>query len=155
MTKNGSDHFVMLNRAAAEVLKRLIERHEEFGLLPDRTLLHSKRDGLIENPRKWFATALEQAGIEGITWHTLRHTFASRLVMAGVDLRRVQELMGHKTIAMTARHAHLAPTRKQQALETLVGPGSTLVPSGYKMAAGLEKQRRSRKSSNIQLIDTK
>ncbi|MGA9063410.1 MAG: site-specific integrase [Terracidiphilus sp.] len=78
---------------------------------------------MIKNPRKWFATALEQAGIEGVTWHTLRHTFASRLVMAGVDLKTVQELMGHKTIAMTARYAHLAPTHKQQALETLARPG--------------------------------
>ncbi len=102
----------------------------------DSTLFHSKRDGLIKNPRKWFATALEQAGIEGVTWHTLRHTFASRLVMAGVDLKTVQELMGHKTIAMTARYAHLAPTHKQQALETLVRLGSVSVPSGYKMATG-------------------
>jgi site-specific recombinase XerD len=43
---------------------------------------------------------------------SLRHTFASRLVMSGVNLKTVQELMGHKTIAMTARYAHLAPTHK-------------------------------------------
>ena len=39
----------------------------------------------------------------------MRHTFASRLVMAGVDIRTVAELMGHKTIQMTMRYAHLAP----------------------------------------------
>jgi len=134
ITKNGTDRFVTLNSAAVEVLKRLKKRHQELGLPLDSTLFHSKRDGLIKNPRKWFATALEQAEIKDVTWHTLRHTFASRLVMAGVDLKTVQELMGHKTIAMTARYAHLAPTHKLQALETLVRPGSISVPTGRKLA---------------------
>jgi site-specific recombinase XerD len=39
-------------------------------------------------------------------WHCLRHTIASRLVMAGVDIRTVQEFLGHKTIAMTVRYSH-------------------------------------------------
>jgi len=43
-----------------------------------------------------------------ITWHTLRHTFASRLVMAGVDLATIQKLMGHSNITTTMRYAHLA-----------------------------------------------
>lgn len=155
MTKNGSDRFVTLNSTTVEVLKRLKERHKELGLPSDSTLFHSKREGLIKNPRKWFATALDQAKIEDVTWHTLRHTFASRLVMAGVDLKTVQELMGHKTIAMTARYAHLAPTHKQQALETLVRPGSVSVPSGRKMATGTKKATRSRKVNRAQLIESK
>jgi site-specific recombinase XerD len=57
------------------------------------------------------------------TWHTLRHTFASLLVMAGVGLKTVQELMGHKTIVMTARYAHLSPAHQLQALE-LLAPGA-------------------------------
>jgi site-specific recombinase XerD len=74
------------NSAAVQVLKSLQERHKLLGLPSDSTLFHSKRDGQIKNPRKWFSTALEQAKIKGVTWHNLRHTFASRLVMAGVDL---------------------------------------------------------------------
>lgn len=155
MTKNGTDRFVTLNSAAVQVLRRLQERHKRLGLPPESTLFHSKRDGLIKNPRKWFATALEQAKIEGVTWHTLRHTFASRLVMAGVDLKTVQELMGHKTIAMTARYAHLAPTHKLQALETLVRPGSVSVQSGYKLATNAKKSRRTEKLNSIQLIESK
>ncbi len=50
--------------------------------------------------------------------------------------------MGHKTIAMTARYAHLAPTHKLQALETLVRPGSVSVQSGYKLATNAKKPRR-------------
>ena len=52
------------------------------------------------------------ASIPNYTWHTNRHTFASRLVMAGVDLRTVQELLGHKSITTTMRYAHLAPTHQ-------------------------------------------
>jgi len=139
MTKNGNDRFVTLNSAAVQVLKSLQERHKLLGLPSNSTLFHSKRDGLIKNPRKWFATALEQAKIKGVTWHTLRHTFASRLVMARVDLKTVQELMGHKTIAMTARYARLAPTHKLQALETLVRPGSVSVQSGHFLATSTKK----------------
>jgi site-specific recombinase XerD len=77
----------------------------------------------MSDPREWFGAACDEAKIEGVTWHTLRHTFASRLVMAGVDLKTVQELMGHKTIAMTARYAHLSPEHKLSALERLVPAG--------------------------------
>ena len=154
MTKNGSDRFVTLNSAAVQVLKSLQERHKLLGLPSDSTLFHSKRDGLIKNPRKWFATALEQAKIKGVTWHTLRHTFASRLVMAGVDLKTVQELMGHKTIAMTARYAHLAPTHKLQALETLVRPGSVSVQSGHFLATSTKKSYKAKKVETLQLIES-
>ncbi|MFI0608658.1 MAG: tyrosine-type recombinase/integrase [Anaerolineae bacterium] len=54
--------------------------------------------------------------IEDLHWHDLRHTFASRLVMAGVPLRYVQELMGHRTLAMTERYSHLAPGKLREAV---------------------------------------
>ena len=66
-----------------------------------------------------FLPALKAAKIEGFTWHCLRHTFASRLVMAGVDIRTVQELLGHKTLAMTLRYSHLSPEHQLDAVQRL------------------------------------
>ncbi len=66
-----------------------------------------------------FLPALKAARIEGVTWHTLRHTFASRLAMAGVDLTTVMQLMGHKEIATTMRYAHLSPGHRFDAVQRL------------------------------------
>lgn len=66
-----------------------------------------------------FSRTAKRAGLGSLSPHVLRHTFASRLVMAGVDLRTVQELMGHKSILMTMRYAHLSPDHKRAAMETL------------------------------------
>jgi site-specific recombinase XerD len=71
------------------------------------------------SPRKWFEECVKAAGPESFTWHCLRHAFASRLIMAGVDLRTAQELMGHKTIQMTVRYAHLAPQHQLAAVQRL------------------------------------
>ena len=54
-----------------------------------------------------------------MTFHDLRHVFASRLIMNGVDLPTVKELLGHKTIAMTLRYTHLSSDHKMQAVTTL------------------------------------
>jgi site-specific recombinase XerD len=64
--------------------------------------------------------ALGRTGIDNFHWHDLQHTFASRLTMAGVGIRAVQEALGHKSIAMTVRYSHLAPDFMADAVEKLV-----------------------------------
>jgi integrase len=78
--------------------------------------------GGLNTPRRWFDAVVKVAGLQSFTWHCLRHTFASRLVMAGVDIRTVQELLGHKTIGMTVRYSHLAPKHTLAAIERLDSP---------------------------------
>jgi hypothetical protein len=69
-----------------------------------------------------FEPALRRIKIENFRWHDLRHTFASRLVMRGADIRSVQELMGHKTIAMTLRYAHLSTAHRLAVVRLLDAP---------------------------------
>jgi len=113
-SKNGEARHIPLNDAAILAL-RSVEAYKNGSpyvfLASDGTRLCS--------PRFWFSAAVEAAGLKDFTWHCLRHTFASRLVMAGVDLRTVQELMGHKTIQMTLRYAHLAPQHLLAAVQRL------------------------------------
>jgi integrase len=69
--------------------------------------------------------ACRHAGLRVIGWHVLRHTFASHLVMRGVAIRAVQDLMGHASIVITQRYAHLAPHVVQDAVRLLDGVGDS------------------------------
>ena len=100
-------------------------------LIRERQRLHSeeiscpyvftwKGERIKQDIRKSFRRALRNAGLEdsGVTLHTLRHTFASQLVMAGVNLREVQQLMGHQDYSTTLRYAHLSEDHvKRQVLK--------------------------------------
>ena len=65
------------------------------------------------------ARACEAAGVTKVQWHALRHTFASHLTIKGVPLKAVQELLGHASLEMTMRYAHLTPQARQSAVEVL------------------------------------
>jgi integrase len=77
-------------------------------------------------PIRWlyqaFMVACQRAKLVGVSPHVLRHTFASRLVMAGVDLRTVQELGGWKTMAMVERYSHLSRPHVAAAIERIATP---------------------------------
>ena len=94
----------------------------------DRLFVFGNADGtpLEKGCTKWpLWRACDAAGVRRISWHVLRHTFASQLAMRGVSLAVVRELMGHTTIKMTLRYAHLAPGWHEDAVATLVNRWST------------------------------
>jgi integrase len=122
LTKNGETRHVRLNSTAVTALSEL------YGNSPASGYVFTSRQGdRLLKGRHWFEPAIQAAGVKNFTWHCLRHTFASRLVMAGVDLRTVQQLMGHKTIQMTVRYAHLTPEHQLAAVERLCPAGIALV----------------------------
>jgi integrase len=79
--------------------------------------------------RTAFENAVETAKLDDVTFHTLRHTFASWAMMRGVSLRELQELLGHSSLAMTMRYAHLAPEHLRTAVSRLAGLIGGKVPA--------------------------
>jgi site-specific recombinase XerD len=115
-TKNGEVRHVPINVTAVAALKKLRENSDGAG-----SVIRNAAGGALASPRYWFEPAVRRAKIRKFSWHCLRHTFASRLVIAGVDLRTVQELLGHKSIQMTVRYSHLNPKHTLAAVELLAG----------------------------------
>lgn len=72
-----------------------------------------------QDVKRSFKTALRRSGIKDFHFHDLRHTFASHLVMAGVDITTVSKLLGHKSLNMTLRYSHLAPSHMVKAIGIL------------------------------------
>jgi integrase len=134
-SKNGNTRHIPLNSVALAALQQLFGRSCGQGLV-----FVSTRGEPLQGYKHWFGTAAETAGIRDFTWYCLRHTFASRLVMAGVDLRTVAELMGHKTIQMTMRYAHLAPAHKLEAVERLVDRGRQVSATDTKTDTSASQQ---------------
>lgn len=129
-TKNGSGRAVVLSDRAVWALKAMQARRKELQNDPEKNWKPTNQVWLsrygepLGSPIAWFKLVMEDARkanaeFEDVTWHVFRHTFISRLVMAGVDLRTTAELAGHKQIAMTMRYAHLAPSHKINAVEML------------------------------------
>ena len=127
-SKHGESRHIPMNSRLRETLRRLHQTASSPYVFP------------VDPPDKWFPEVCEQTGITDFTWHCLRHTFASRLVMAGVDLRTVQELMGHKSYATTIRYAHLAPQHQADAVERLVKSTSTATSTRPSKARNADDQ---------------
>ena len=106
--------YIPLNAVALAAFERLFKTSKSEG-----PVFIAEDGDSLKGYKHWFEDAVAEAGLKDFTWYCLRHTFASRLVMAGVDIRTVAELMGHKTIQMTMRYAHLAPEHQLAAVQRL------------------------------------
>jgi len=121
-SKSGEMRRVPMNDDVRELLRSLPSRLKSKWVLPSQaggTPLDAKN--FI---RRVFEPALEAAKIKDFHWHDLRHPFASRLVVRGVDLRTVQELMGHQSYELTLRYSHLSPCHQLEAVQRLNAPRS-------------------------------
>ena len=128
-TKNGDPRDVPLNATALAALEQLRSSSDGDFVFPH-----------AESPRGWFLGAVGRTALKDYTWHCNRHTFASRLVMAGVDLHTVGELLGHRTAQMTKRYAHLSVNHKQSAVERISGvPSAIRTASSNSESSGAER----------------
>jgi integrase len=119
--KNGKERVVPMT---AELFTALRRYRHVCG-----PLVFCNPDGsyLTDNQTKHYLyRACRKAFLDKCGWHVLRHTFASHLVMRGAPLKAVQELLGHATIDMTMRYAHLSPAAKNEAIRLLDGNNTAI-----------------------------
>jgi site-specific recombinase XerD len=106
-----------VEQAIPQLLNRARFRSEHC---PASPWVFAHKDGSrIEAVHHGFSSLCKRVGIEDFRIHDLRHTCASWLVSAGIPLREVQELLGHGSIQMTERYAHLSPENLKSAMTVL------------------------------------
>ena len=114
-SKNGRSRHVGINKEAKETLLR-------WGIPEDSEALvfpNNKTNQRFNNITKSWNGVLARAKLTDFRFHDLRHHFASKLAMRGVDLLAIKELLGHSTLDMTLRYAHLAPEHKIRSVDAL------------------------------------
>ena len=131
MTKNGERLEMPINETLRKTLLDIPRRLDGGYVFHDPIT-----DRPYQDVRDSFTSACRRAGIRDFHFHDLRHTFASHLIMAGVDLTTVSRLLGHKDIKMTLRYAHLAPHHTKGAvdiLDSIIGNISNEMPTIQKL----------------------
>lgn len=113
-TKNFDRREIPMNESLKKLFRQLYRR-----LDTDYIFVNPDTGKRYYDLKKSFTTACRKAGIRDFHFHDLRHTFASHLVMSGADLKTVQELLGHKSLSMTLRYAHLSQAHKREAVKAL------------------------------------
>jgi len=115
-SKNGESRTIPMNEILLSMFRKMFTERK---LNTDFVFVNPLTGSKYQDVKKAFTSALRKAQIEDFHFHDLRHTFASHLVMSGVDLTTVKELLGHKDIKMTLRYSHLAPEHKSKAVNAL------------------------------------
>ncbi len=132
-SKNGKSRYIPMNDVVKQILiKRRLNRK---GI---SLLVFPNESGNIYNFRRAFETVRSKAGLNDVRVHDLRHTFASHLVMKGIDLTTVQELLGHSDQRITQRYSHLSPMHKAKAVKVLENLNSTVLAQSGEDKRNLE-----------------
>lgn len=112
--KSGKTRHIPLNQKAKSALLNW-----KLDCESPRWVFEGENGEPLRDFKKAWVALLDIAEIKDFRFHDLRHHFASKLVMNGVDLNTVRELLGHSSLDMTLRYAHLAPEHKAAAVSTL------------------------------------
>lgn len=146
-TKAGGVQYVKLNGEAKAILRELdtaaakAQAVAEAEAIAGKQKTASRRSHWVfpsENPdtpvdprnfyRRVYLPKVKETGLDGVTWHTLRHTFASRLAMSGATEGTIAALLRHSSTALVRRYAHLSPSHLQEAVEKVARFGKTEQP---------------------------
>jgi len=145
LPKGGKTRHVPLS----DIAKQILRSRDSFLCSPwvfPRKIDPKKAESAQYFVKAVYTTALHRVGITDACCHTLRHTAASRRVMAGVDLYTVKKILGHRDTSTTERYAHLAPGFLQEAVNR--GSLSGTVTSDE----GATKRQKDKKSEYIEEI---
>ncbi len=120
ITKNGEKQTKQMNEELVGVFKSLTPLRAQGDKYFFNTYIFTNKEGKqIIDIKKSFKSALKRAGLTGVTFHTLRHTFASHLIMKTGNIMLVKKSLGQKCVAMAERYSHLSPDFKNTAIEDL------------------------------------
>ena len=138
-SKNGEKRTVPLNSCLVGLL-----RHKTATSAKDSFVFTTSCGTRIDarNLTRAFYSALEKAEITNFRFHDLRHTFATRLAQAGVDLYKVQRLLGHKSPTMTQRYAHHSPESLREGVLILERHHPSALAQNYHTEAVSQGQSR-------------
>lgn len=115
-TKSGKPRSIPINQEARKALERRDVQGESPYVFPG-TKPHAN---YLADPKKSFQTACKRAGLTDVTPHILRHTTASWMAIAGIPMLEIQKILGHSSMQVTMRYAHLAPDHLRSAVDALV-----------------------------------
>ena len=121
-TKSGEVQYVHLSPEAKSLLQGMNSWQWSMWVFPSKILgRHRDAGGFY---RRRFVPAVKKAKLEDVTWHTLRHTFASRLAMAGATEREIADCLRHSSTILVKRYAHLSPTHLRGIMERVSAFGT-------------------------------
>lgn len=119
-TKAGKRRSIPLNEGALAAIKTMMAVRAEVAPASPWVFMRGNGERVV-SVRNGFEQACKTSGIKDFKIHDLRHTCAAHLISAGVALAEVRDLLGHSTVMMTERYAHLAPARVRDAVRVLDG----------------------------------
>jgi integrase len=141
-SKNGENRHIPMDSTVVDIF-------QNWQPTPGSDFVFTNRAGhRIGFLQHGFRNALERAGITDFHFHDLRHTFASQWMMAGGELYALKDILGHKTIAMTQRYAHLSPAYKRAMVDRMEQMWAKPVTPAAEMPITESRRRLGRRHSH-------